>query len=473
MSMFDFNQDGNNELVYRDQTNLRIVKGTDGLDMNDPTLCSSATADEYPLVADINGDGAAEIIVTGGTKVWVYSSDPSGLWAPARKVWTQIAYNVVNFNEDLTVPRVQMNPATVFPGPDGQLGTSDDVRPYNGYLQQQTTLSKNGVSYWDASDYAFEGLPETHYDETADTLSIKFCVKNYGDVQGSTPFYVSVYKNERKVGNVVATKSYDSIPGPGQEICDYTIMVKDVLESSLNINSLHLWLNDNQQGKSVNAECDYTNGVVIYDVSSNIATQDDYAALFTCEATTIPILANDTYAGTSYTITTAPKDGTATPPVGGVLAYTNDGGVSSQPCGDTGNRTDTIRYKIQSIVSAASAIEADVVIKIYNKPEMLLEDACSANPKIALSNSYDGFTYKWEYSLDGASGWENVTPANNRSTKLNITRAGFYRLTIYYDNGKTHQLQQGIEVIANRTLQLPGGIVWYEFESNPVDIIWQ
>ena len=64
--MFDFNQDGQQELVYRDQANLRIINGVDGVNMPNGTFaCISSTGNEYPVVADINNDGAAEIIVTG------------------------------------------------------------------------------------------------------------------------------------------------------------------------------------------------------------------------------------------------------------------------------------------------------------------------------------------------------------------------------------------------------------------------
>ncbi len=52
ITMFDFNQDGKQELVYRDQTDLRILEGATG-----KTLASypikSATWMEYPVVADI------------------------------------------------------------------------------------------------------------------------------------------------------------------------------------------------------------------------------------------------------------------------------------------------------------------------------------------------------------------------------------------------------------------------------------
>jgi hypothetical protein len=244
--------------------------------------------------------------------------------------------------------------------------------------------------------------------------------------------------------------------------------VNNVLDVGLDIRSLHLWLNDNGGGKSINPECDSINGVVIYDVTGDVEAKDDYASIFVCGETYIPILDNDIYAGTTFTIlnTPAPKYGTVTQLPGGLLHYDHNGGT----CEQTGNRTDTIRYGIQSIIS--SAVEANVIVKIYNKPEMMLEDSCSVNPKIALSNSYDGFTYQWEHSSDGASGWE-VIPADNSATKLNITEAGFYRVTILYDNGKTHQLRKGLKVTANKTVQLPGGITWYEFSSNTVNITWQ
>jgi hypothetical protein len=483
MSLFDFNQDGRNEIVYRDQTLLRIINGDYSLGGMLPSTCilstfdnvTSGTLREFPVIADVDNDGQAEIIVSGHTGsqggngyVRVFKTDGSP-WAPARKVWNQYAYNSVNVNDDLTIPTVQFNPATVFPGPDGQLGTSDDVRPYNNYMQQQTTLSKNGTPYLEASDYAIEGIPTTLYDPDNDVLTINVCVRNYGDVQGTPPFYISVYKNARLSGNVVKTESYSNIPAPGQTTCtNYSIIVNNVLDVGLDIRSLHLWLNDNGGGKSINPECDSINGVVIYDVTGDVEAKDDYASIFVCGEAYIPILDNDEYAGTTFTILNSPvpKYGTVTQLPGGLLHYDHNGGT----CEQTGNRTDTIRYGIQSIIS--SAVEANVIVKIYNKPGMMLEDSCSVNPKIVLSNSYDGFTYEWEHSSDGASGWE-VIPADNSATKLGITQVGFYRVTIYYDNGKTHRLDEGLEVVANKTVQLPGGITWYELSSDTVNITWQ
>jgi hypothetical protein len=319
----------------------------------------------------------------------------------------------------------------------------------------------------ESADYAIEGVPSAVYHEIGDSLVISFCVKNYGDVQGTAPFRVSIYKNARQSGNMVVTKSWTDIPAPGQTIC-YSIKVENV-KTTASINSLHLWLNDAGAGTSVNPECDYTNGVVIYDVTGTVAAQNDYVSIFACDSTVIPILANDEFSGTTFTILNTPKYGTAVQSGGGLRYTHNSSGSSHLPCEQTGNRTDTVHYKIESIVSFDSAY---AIVKIYNPPVMTLEDACSTRPKIVLSNSYEGFTYDWEYSPDGASGWQFLA-ANTAAAALNITLPGFYRLSIRYDNGKIYRLKQGIKVAVNRTTILPGGTVWYDLSFNTVNITWQ
>ncbi|MDR2955096.1 MAG: VCBS repeat-containing protein [Prevotella sp.] len=201
MCMFDFNQDGFVELVYRDETDLRIIDGITGV--NIATFpCTSSTSTEYPIVADINNDGSAEIIVTGGSvrnqgNGWlrVYTSNPVGSWAPARRVWNQFAYNAVNINNDLTVPEVQFNPATRFPGVDKILGNSDDVRPFNGYLMQQTTLDHYGMPLWLAPEAQIVGVPVFSYNDADDKMTITLQIKNAGDAIFDAPFYVTVYKD--------------------------------------------------------------------------------------------------------------------------------------------------------------------------------------------------------------------------------------------------------------------------------------
>jgi len=146
----DFDGDGDVELGFagRNIYTVRNYVDNDGdADPNNGTWSTlwQITGLEYPIVADVNGDGTAEIVVTaqalngprfsgtGWISVYESSNQP---WVPARNVWNQHGYNVTNINNDLTVPQFQqdnLNPAlgqrynnflvqtAVGGGPDGEV----------------------------------------------------------------------------------------------------------------------------------------------------------------------------------------------------------------------------------------------------------------------------------------------------------------------------------------------------------------
>lgn len=108
-TLYDFNGDGNYELVYRDETTLRIFDANTGTVLSS-IGCTSGTGLERPIVADINADGQTEILCTCNGfvsgQVTAFGADLSP-WMPARPLWNQYQYSAVNINDDLTVPRVQ------------------------------------------------------------------------------------------------------------------------------------------------------------------------------------------------------------------------------------------------------------------------------------------------------------------------------------------------------------------------------
>jgi len=223
MTLFDFNQDGIFEIVYRDESHIRIINGSlihhqTGLPVSEPYnlaefKCSSWTSTEYPVVADIDGDGQAEIIIVGGKDradpepwlghLWVFKSgDPENFpWAPARSVWNQYAYNSLNVRKDLSIPSYPISPATVFPGTDKVLGTEHDVRPFNNFLQQQTLLDQHGNPLWLAPAAKFSQPVRFTYSEASDRMTISMAITNVGSAPFKSPFYVTVYKNN--IGNPV------------------------------------------------------------------------------------------------------------------------------------------------------------------------------------------------------------------------------------------------------------------------------
>ena len=62
-SVFDFNGDGTAEVVYRDECWLRVYNGKDGKTLFAANITSN-TCLELPVIADVDNDGHADIVVT-------------------------------------------------------------------------------------------------------------------------------------------------------------------------------------------------------------------------------------------------------------------------------------------------------------------------------------------------------------------------------------------------------------------------
>jgi hypothetical protein len=124
-SVFDFQGDKRAEVAYQDECYARVYDGETG-DVKLQIRNSSATIHEYPLVADVDGDGNSEFIVVanysddGAGKanakclaadadfvkrrgVFVYGAGGDN-WVPTRPLWTQHTYHVTNAESDGNVP---------------------------------------------------------------------------------------------------------------------------------------------------------------------------------------------------------------------------------------------------------------------------------------------------------------------------------------------------------------------------------
>ncbi len=119
-SVFDFDGDGKNEVVYNDEVYIRIYPGVepdcekvpkgplcDG-NMTDAEVLfrdrnSSRTRTEYPVIADVDGDFKAEIVfptnndsgfkLDAGIEVWGEIRDN---WVSTRPIWNQHSYHITN-----------------------------------------------------------------------------------------------------------------------------------------------------------------------------------------------------------------------------------------------------------------------------------------------------------------------------------------------------------------------------------------
>jgi len=105
-TLFDLEGDGLTEVILRDETTLMILSGLDGQRLWSVSQ-SSATAMDMPIVADVDGDTHAEIVVGSNNHaaaltqgVRVYGAD----WTTTRPLWNQHAYHITNVNDDGSIP---------------------------------------------------------------------------------------------------------------------------------------------------------------------------------------------------------------------------------------------------------------------------------------------------------------------------------------------------------------------------------
>jgi PKD repeat protein len=119
-TVFDFDGDGTTEIVYNDEINLRVYRGSDGIVLFQ-TENPSATLLEYPVVTDVDFDGNAEFIVVRNNQF--ASNNPTALtefgvfaygaandnWVNTRRIWNQHTYHVENVSDDGTIPARESN----------------------------------------------------------------------------------------------------------------------------------------------------------------------------------------------------------------------------------------------------------------------------------------------------------------------------------------------------------------------------
>lgn len=106
---FDFLGDGTSETVYADVDTLYLYD-FDGRDVLEVPR-TSITLIEFPVVADVDNDGSAEIVVVSNVSdslaraptVRVFGESLSR-WVPSRRIWNQHTYHVTNIEEDGSVP---------------------------------------------------------------------------------------------------------------------------------------------------------------------------------------------------------------------------------------------------------------------------------------------------------------------------------------------------------------------------------
>ncbi|MDR0798288.1 MAG: FG-GAP-like repeat-containing protein [Dysgonamonadaceae bacterium] len=324
LSLFDFDQNGSAELVYRDERDLRIMDGTTHTDLvSFPSR--SGTGIEYPIVVDADNDGQAEIIIVGSIEdtsetnppidwsdpnashyarghVRIFkSNDPSSPWAPARKVWNQFIYNPTFVNADLTIPSRPMPMAAYFVDKNG-------VRrqPFNNLLQQETQLSNEGKMFRFGPDLELDVNSYT-ITTTPSNPTVSFTVRNIGDAVFTGPITILVQEFNTATNAFVNRTALNWNEAGNLNAGAAKVITHTVTGFTGNSANLRFVLNNNGSGFiATKPECKYSNNYSLesYSVAPARACKGDVGYI-----QALPNNSSYTY----YWYTTDPSVGSPTP----------------------------------------------------------------------------------------------------------------------------------------------------------------
>jgi hypothetical protein len=234
-TMFDFDNDGIQEICYRDMQTLRILKPTKptiGLKETDPSIIlfnqtvRSYTGFEYPVIADIDNDASAEMIVMGhedaSNNPWGYiyavGNGTGDKFAPALAVWNQFMYDPFKIKEDLTTPvgpAINRLDAAIrsfrreIKNENNQvIQTIENMNPFNGTLMQVPRFDGNLLPNYEPIVYLTDAFIVDNYDANISRrpsvslvspwymeISIGNRANAKADISSNIP--VSVYHNGR------------------------------------------------------------------------------------------------------------------------------------------------------------------------------------------------------------------------------------------------------------------------------------
>jgi hypothetical protein len=310
-TMFDFNADGKSEIVYRDEDYIYIYTTTNTAGVvtvvkSPPVRCASRTSNEYPIVADMDGDGSTEICVTcaidetvfgrnhvlyDDAEVRVYES-ANVPWVPARRVWNQHGYFVVNVNDNLTIPRFQQLHHLAY-AEFAKCRKNGTSRPLNSFLNQSPFLNSEGCPSYATPNLAFapfSGAVDISVNQPtcpSRDFTVSFKFRNKGDIGLSGNLPVSFYDGDpNAVGatrlNTRLINLNNMLPG------DTVTQVNMTVNGPGDAFTLYIVLNDD--GSTVPTPIALPNsGIVECDYSDNVLS----VAVAPLPAAITPVLVRD------------------------------------------------------------------------------------------------------------------------------------------------------------------------------------
>ncbi len=243
-SIFDFEGDGDLEVVYIDEIQMVAYEGATGTVKYQTPNHASATMFDYPVIADVDADGHAEILVChdGYSAAMTVFGDANDSWASTRKVWNQHAYGITNIDDDLTVPTT----------------ATPNFRSYNTW---HAAPSRDAGSNADGVDFTGE-IIDVCAECEAGLVYVSARAINRGIDQATGWAPLALYATVNGADRLVATASIAGGLDAGwtSETVVFEVDADDLTDAS----SLWLVVDDDGTGSGQHDECSEMNNGVIW-----------------------------------------------------------------------------------------------------------------------------------------------------------------------------------------------------------------
>jgi len=242
-SGYDFNGDGIYELLFADEIAFHVFNGATGALDHKTTGHASGTLWEYPVVADVDNDGSAEIVIAsnnnaggGGWRGITVLGHKENGWMKSGTTWHVHDFAVTNINSDGTVPAEPEKPWQV----------------YNVY-RARPAVDKAAV---DLTIEIVEACWTGCGDE--DTISATALIGNQGSLPTFEGLSVSAYAMDSDA--LAGTFALPSAVGPGTQIA----MAVDFPAAIVGAGGFRLVVDDTGMGAGLQPECDEQNNLMVW-----------------------------------------------------------------------------------------------------------------------------------------------------------------------------------------------------------------
>lgn len=409
ITLFDFNNDGISELVYRDQTLLRILNGAADAtpvlaDATASITCNSGTAFEYPVIADTDGDGSANICVTSSAgygvaphylNVYESATQP---WAPTRKVWNQVNYDPTQINENLTVPARYIPKNSVFNG----------KAPYNGALFQVPIVDENFDPIVEAADPAIDSLWVETISPTMARVMVR--ISNLGAKFTNTSLPVALYGTltppTTPDGTQLAVKQVGTSIAPENKATIYFEVPVSSIRSGYSVRIQDDGVNYPALGSFL--DCEYGNNT--QGVTNVIAFPDIFVIPMSGSSSLSPLNNDLTGTCTNSTVTTGIISNSG--PYKGYLSFDSANNLIYTPSG-LATGIDSVDYTI-----SCSGTTSQARIYFYILPDINRICYGTSSVNIKVNDPSANTVVNWTYNAADTHGKTPGSDANTLSTSI-------------------------------------------------------